>query len=108
MSQRQEPTSRRYPDSRREGDPLSDEALEMLDESQKDGEDTRKIAQRELELLASRQERLKALERDREAIVESYARMAPEALDALAPEERHQFYRMLRLRVVVDRTRLHR
>jgi hypothetical protein len=65
-------------------------------------EETRKIAQRELELLASRQERLEALEQDKEAILESYARMAPEALDALAPEERHQFYRMLRLRVDVE------
>jgi chromosome segregation ATPase len=65
-------------------------------------EETRKIAQRELELLASRQERFKALERDKEAILESYARMAPEALDALTPEERHQLYRMLRLRVVVE------
>src|SRR5918997_693866 len=65
-------------------------------------EETRKIAQRELELLASRQERLKALEQDKEAILESYARMAPEALDGLTPEERHQFYRMLRLRVIVE------
>jgi site-specific DNA recombinase len=65
-------------------------------------EETRKIAQRELETLASRQERFEALERDKEAILESYARMAPEALDALTPEERHQFYRMLRLRVIVE------
>jgi hypothetical protein len=64
-------------------------------------EETRKIAQWELDTLASRQERFEALERDKEAILEAYARMAPEALDALAPEERHQFYRMLRLRVIV-------
>jgi len=65
-------------------------------------EETRKTAQRGLDLLASRQERCEALERDKEAILESYAWMAPEALDALTPEERHQFYRMLRLRVIVE------
>jgi hypothetical protein len=36
------------------------------------------------------------------AVLETYAQMAPEALDSLTPEERHQFYRMLRLRVVVQ------
>ena len=65
-------------------------------------EETRKTAQRELDLLASRQERCEALERDKEAILESYTWMAPEALDALTPAERHQFYRMLRLRVIVE------
>jgi hypothetical protein len=65
-------------------------------------EETRKTAQRELDTLASRQERFEALERDKEAILESYARMAPEALDALTPEERHQFYRMLKLRMIVE------
>jgi hypothetical protein len=65
-------------------------------------EETRKVAQRGLDLLASRPERFEAFERDKEAILESCERMAPEALDALAPEVRHQFYRMLRLRVVVE------
>jgi hypothetical protein len=64
-------------------------------------EETRKFAQRELGLLASRQQRFQALERDKEAILESYARIAPEALDALTPEERHQFHKVLRLRVIV-------
>jgi hypothetical protein len=35
-------------------------------------------------------------------VLETYARMTPEALDSLTPEERHQFYKMLRLRVVVQ------
>ena len=65
-------------------------------------EELRNTAQRELDTLASRQERFEALERDKEAILESYARMAPEALDGLTPEERHQFYRVLRLRVIVE------
>jgi hypothetical protein len=38
--------------------------------------------------------------------LESYAGMVPEALDSLLPEERHQVYKMLRLKVIahVDRT----
>jgi hypothetical protein len=50
-----------------------------------------------------------ALEQDKEAVLETYAQMAPEALESLTPEERHQFYRMLRLRVVAqpgDRTQV--
>jgi site-specific DNA recombinase len=65
-------------------------------------EETRKTAERELEILKGRREQLEALERDTEAVLETYARMAPEALESLSPEERHQFYKMLRLRVVVQ------
>jgi hypothetical protein len=65
-------------------------------------EETRKTAERELEALRSHREKLEALEQDKESVLETYAQMAPEALDNLTPEERHQFYRMLRLRVVVQ------
>ena len=41
------------------------------------------------------------MEQDRDALLESYALRAPEALDGLAPEERHQVYRMLRLQAAV-------
>ena len=41
------------------------------------------------------------IERDRDALLESYAEMAPEALDNLTPEERRQVYGMLRLKVHV-------
>jgi hypothetical protein len=34
-------------------------------------------------------------------LLEHYAAIAPEALDSLALEERHQLYKMLRLNVVV-------
>ena len=43
---------------------------------------------------------LKAEERDRDALLENYAEMMPEALDVLQPEERHRVYKMLRLRAV--------
>jgi hypothetical protein len=48
---------------------------------------------------ADRQEAIEALERDKDALLESYAGMAPEALDTLTPEERRQVYKMLKVRV---------
>ena len=63
---------------------------------------TRSIATRELEVLRSHQERIEGLERDKDAPLESYVGMVPQALDGLTPEERHRVYRMLRVEVVVD------
>ena len=63
-------------------------------------EETRQTARRELAALETRTERLQALERDREALLEDYAEMMPEALDTLEPEERHHVYKMLRLKTV--------
>jgi hypothetical protein len=40
------------------------------------------------------------MERDRDLILESYAALAPEALDALSPEERRKAYVILKLTVV--------
>ncbi|MGI8860506.1 MAG: zinc ribbon domain-containing protein, partial [Rubrobacteraceae bacterium] len=62
---------------------------------------TREIAAGELERLRGRRKALEDLERDRDAIMETYAGMVPEALDELTGEERHQLYRMLRLKVYV-------
>lgn len=63
-------------------------------------EETRQTARRELAALESRIERLRDLERDRDALLENYAEMIPEALNVLQPEERHRVYKMLRLRAV--------
>ncbi len=41
------------------------------------------------------------LESDKEALLRSYAAMTPAALDTLTSEERHQVYKMLRLKVMV-------
>jgi len=71
-----------------------DEALSELDES-------RKTAEHGLETLRGRQERIEKMERDRDVLLEEYARMAPEALDTLTPEERRQVYGMLRIRAVI-------
>jgi site-specific DNA recombinase len=62
-------------------------------------EETRQKAEKELETLKHRQRHLEELERDKDAVLETYARMAPDALDALTPDERHRFYKMLRLQV---------
>ena len=64
-------------------------------------ENTRSGATRELEVLRSRRERIEGLERDKDALLESYAGMVPQALDSLTPEERHQIYKMLRVQVTV-------
>jgi site-specific DNA recombinase len=64
-------------------------------------EETRTTARRELAALKESRERLEDLERDADALLEDYARMVPEALDELTPEERHRVYKMLRLGVTV-------
>jgi hypothetical protein len=46
-----------------------------------------------------RRERLEAMERDRDLILECYATLAPEALGALSPEERRKVYVILNLTV---------
>jgi hypothetical protein len=64
-------------------------------------EEIRTTAVGKLGAIRNYQERIEDMEQDRDALLESYALRAPEALDGLASEERHQVYRMLRLRAVV-------
>ena len=64
-------------------------------------EETRKTARRELKALSRRREKIEELERDKNALLESYVDMVPEGLDTLTLEERHRLYKMLRLRVVL-------
>ena len=45
-------------------------------------------------------ENIVRLEQDKDLLLDHYARMAPEALSSLTPEERHQVYKMLRLKVI--------
>ena len=60
-------------------------------------EDTRKTAEGELRTLQRRTEHLARLERDRDGLLETYAELVPEAIDALGPEDRRQAYRMIGL-----------
>ena len=63
-------------------------------------EETRETAQRELESLSRRREEIEELERDRNALLDSLETVAPDVLDALAPEQRHHVYRILQLKVL--------
>ena len=62
-----------------------------------DLEETRETAERELTTLKNQQKSLEQMERDKEAVLQHYAALAPEALDELSPEERRGLYKMLRL-----------
>jgi hypothetical protein len=73
--------------------------LEELGSKIKGLEETRRLAQAELESLEAREERVKALEKDRDALVESWSETIPEDLDRLTGDERNKVYRMLRLEV---------
>ncbi len=72
---------------------------EELSAALSDLDETREAAERELEAVRARGEALKRLEGDRDALMESYAGTVREALEDLAPEERHRIYMLLRLGV---------
>jgi len=63
-------------------------------------EDLRELAQRELEALRHHEEEIAQLERDRDALLEHYAAAAPEKLDSLTLEQRHNLYKLFRLEVL--------
>ena len=65
-------------------------------------EELEDTARRELRNLKGGQERIAELERDRDTLLEDYVGRAPEALDSLASEQRHQVYKMLRLKVLAN------
>jgi hypothetical protein len=44
---------------------------------------------------------VRTLEADRDALLDSLEAQAPEALDSLTPEQRHQWYKLLKLRARV-------
>jgi hypothetical protein len=65
-------------------------ALSELDE-------IRETAEHELEATRAKGETLERLEHDRDTLLEPYAGTVREALEDLAPEERHRVYKLLRL-----------
>jgi len=73
--------------------------LDELGSKLKELDRTRELARAELGRLLKRRERVEDLEQDRDAVIESYAGMLPEALEALSGEERRRLYGMLRLEV---------
>jgi hypothetical protein len=65
-------------------------------------EETRKMAQSELESISLHQQRLEELERDADDLVRQCAAIVPESLNVISPEERHQIYKTLRMKVLVN------
>lgn len=63
---------------------------------------SRDVAVQELEAYRGRKERVEQMERDRDALLDYRGSMAPGVLEALTPEERHQFYKMGRLEMLAD------
>ena len=56
-----------------------------------------------MEALRAHRERVVELEADRDALLDSLVGIAPDALDSLAPDERHHVYKALKLRVVTHK-----
>jgi hypothetical protein len=63
-------------------------------------EESRGVAERELEILQRRWDRVVELQSDADTIMDYYVGMVPETLENLTPQERHRVYRMLRLEVL--------
>ena len=59
----------------------------------------RETVERELRLASERSERLSALERDAERLLEAYEKKCVEALADLSPEEKREVYKLLELTV---------
>jgi site-specific DNA recombinase len=77
--------------------PTDEELAEALAEL----EETRKTAQAELETLKLREDRIERAEEDKEALLDYYEGTAPGALNSLMPEDRYNFYKLVRLQVNV-------
>ena len=79
----------------------------MRSQGMTDGENYRDLLTRlstalAMTVLQGRQEVIEQLEHDRDALLASYAQMVPAELDHLDAAERHQIYKMLRLKVVIS------
>ena len=73
--------------------------LADLRERLRELEEEKTTAERELAALRDRADRVRDLERDRDAALEGLIGDASEALDSMTPEQRHRFYKMLRIKV---------
>jgi hypothetical protein len=68
-------------------------------------EEAKKMAQGELESISLHRQHLEELERSADDLVRHYAAIVPESLDAISPEEKHQIYKTLRMKVLVNMER---
>jgi len=65
-------------------------------------DERRTVAERELEKLTHYREHIAKLERDAEALVELYRRQAREGLDLYTPQDRHDAYKALGIKVIAQ------
>jgi hypothetical protein len=65
-------------------------------------EDTRTTAERVLRALQSRQVQIRQLEENKQALLERYAGLLPDAVEALDSAERHRVYKMPRVEDAVS------
>ena len=70
------------------------EKLAQLDES-------RKVAEQELNSLEYRKERISQLEQDKASLLRDFTSLMPDAVATLTGEVRHRIYNLLRLKVIV-------
>jgi hypothetical protein len=75
-------------------DELAAELLEL--------EETCATARRELDALSHSREKILELERDKEAVLATFADAAPATFEGLTPHDRHELYKRLRLRIVAN------
>jgi hypothetical protein len=73
--------------------------LEELGKMLKELEETRELAETELENLATCRNRVEQLEQDRDELLNYLTSMVPVGLEGLTGEERNRVYRMVRLEV---------
>ena len=64
--------------------------------------ESRRTVKDELARVEGEAARVERLERDRDVLLERYARVVPERLDVLGPSERNRVYRMLDLSVLAQ------
>jgi hypothetical protein len=76
--------------------------FEELRERLEGVEEAKKIAQGELESISLHRQRLEELELSAEDLVRQYAAIVPESLDGISPEEKHQIYKTLKMKVLVN------
>ena len=74
-------------------------SLEELGGMLEELEETRKLAEAELENMTTRRNRVEELEQDRDVLLAYLTSVVPVELDGLTGEERNRVYRMLRLEV---------
>jgi hypothetical protein len=73
--------------------------LEELASKLNELDEARTHAERAIAALRDSQERVEALEKDRDALIEAYSETVPENLENLTGEDRNALYRMLQLEI---------